>query len=347
MNHWEKYPGSKEPGYLFIKNGLLQGLLNSDSNANGHTDHRVVACAQEAHHFHVGGDGGRTCELSIAMHTAHGIGQTVGSGTCSHVIGVQSTAGAAAGSNGEVLLALLDALLLVGTCNGVLESGRVGGVTGDGNVNTFVTEDRNAFENVVCAVALDLCLVAVRVCLFINDSQFVGVEVIIGADIGEAVDSGNDECSVLAKTAEDNAEGLLANLVRGSCDTDSTFCSCEGFVTCEEAEALGFFAEKHCSEVAVAETNLAVFSYRTRDAECLKTDTDRCSSVSSLGAALLDCDSCAYGVCPLCVFEADGLGFFYDLVGVDALLVADFLHSSIEEMPYSLRQARIFASRLS
>jgi len=30
------------------------------------------------------------------VHTAHGIGHTVGSGTCSHIIGVQSTAGAAA-----------------------------------------------------------------------------------------------------------------------------------------------------------------------------------------------------------------------------------------------------------
>ena len=32
---------------------LLQAFLNSDSNAHGHTDHGVVACAQEAHHFHV------------------------------------------------------------------------------------------------------------------------------------------------------------------------------------------------------------------------------------------------------------------------------------------------------
>ena len=32
---------------------LLQGLLNSNSHGNGHADHGVVACAQEAHHFHV------------------------------------------------------------------------------------------------------------------------------------------------------------------------------------------------------------------------------------------------------------------------------------------------------
>jgi len=30
---------------------LLLGLLNSDSHGNGHADHGVVACAQEAHHL--------------------------------------------------------------------------------------------------------------------------------------------------------------------------------------------------------------------------------------------------------------------------------------------------------
>lgn len=32
---------------------LLQRLLNSNRHGNGHPDHGVVACAQEAHHFHV------------------------------------------------------------------------------------------------------------------------------------------------------------------------------------------------------------------------------------------------------------------------------------------------------
>ena len=32
---------------------LLQRLLNSNSNGNGHTDHGVVTCAQEAHHLNV------------------------------------------------------------------------------------------------------------------------------------------------------------------------------------------------------------------------------------------------------------------------------------------------------
>ncbi len=32
---------------------LLHCFLNRNSHGNGHADHRVVACAQEAHHFHV------------------------------------------------------------------------------------------------------------------------------------------------------------------------------------------------------------------------------------------------------------------------------------------------------
>ena len=32
---------------------LLAGLFNSNGHGNGHTDHGVVTCAQEAHHFHI------------------------------------------------------------------------------------------------------------------------------------------------------------------------------------------------------------------------------------------------------------------------------------------------------
>ena len=40
---------------LFGVKTLLQRLLNSNSHGNGHTDHGVVTCAQEAHHLNVGG----------------------------------------------------------------------------------------------------------------------------------------------------------------------------------------------------------------------------------------------------------------------------------------------------
>ena len=56
------------------------------------------------------------------MHTAQRVGQAVACGACSHVIGVQGTARAAAGSDGEVLLAVLDGPLLVGASNQMLEA---------------------------------------------------------------------------------------------------------------------------------------------------------------------------------------------------------------------------------
>ena len=139
------------------------GLRSSNSAGDSHTDHRVVAGADQTHHLDVSRDGGRTSELSIAVHTAHGVGQAVGSGACCHVVRVQGTARAAAGSNGEVLLAILDSPLLVGTGNQVLETGGVGGVTGDGNLNTLSLHDSNAFQNVVGAVALNSSALAVRV----------------------------------------------------------------------------------------------------------------------------------------------------------------------------------------
>ena len=74
------------------KDLALQSLFHSHSHGNGSADHGVVAHAQKAHHFHVGRHGGGTGELG------------------------------AAGGHGEVLLALLDALLLVGAGNRMLET---------------------------------------------------------------------------------------------------------------------------------------------------------------------------------------------------------------------------------
>ena len=104
------------------KDLALQSLFHSHSHGNGSADHGIVAHAQEAHHFNVGRHGGGTGKLSVGMHTAHGIGHAVGSGAGRHVVGIQGTTRAAAGGHGEVLLALLDALLLVGAGNGMLET---------------------------------------------------------------------------------------------------------------------------------------------------------------------------------------------------------------------------------
>src|SRR5699024_8955623 len=105
---------------------------------------------------------------------------------------MQGTAGAAAGSNGEILLALLHALLLVGACNRMLETGGVGGVSGDGNVNALFPHDRNALGYIIGAVAVYLCAQAVGVGLSPKLLHLAGVVIHLSLYICKSVDTGND-----------------------------------------------------------------------------------------------------------------------------------------------------------
>ena len=73
---------------------------------------------------------------------------------------MESTAGAAAGSNREVMNTVFNAPFLIGACNGMLEAGRVGGVAGDSNADLFKLHDCNALGNIVCAITSYLCSVA-------------------------------------------------------------------------------------------------------------------------------------------------------------------------------------------
>ena len=128
-------PESPDGGHhyeLCIAALALHGLFDSNSASDSSANHRVVAHADESHHLNVCRNRGRTCKLCIRVHSAHRIGHAVGCRACCHVVRVEGSARAAAGSNREVLLACIGALLLVGACNRVLETGRVGGVAGDG-----------------------------------------------------------------------------------------------------------------------------------------------------------------------------------------------------------------------
>ena len=107
--------------------GSAVDLRGGHGAGDGGADHGVVAHADQTHHLNVRGHGGGTGELSIAVHTAHAVGQAVAGGAGGHVVGVQGTAGAAAGGDGEVLLAVLDDPLLVGAGDQMLEAGGVGG----------------------------------------------------------------------------------------------------------------------------------------------------------------------------------------------------------------------------
>ena len=55
----------------------------------------------------------------------------------------------------KYLIAVFNAPLLVSAGNGMLETCRVGGVTGNGNAYVFELHYSNAFGNVVCTVALN------------------------------------------------------------------------------------------------------------------------------------------------------------------------------------------------
>ena len=84
---------------------LLLRILHSNGHGDGRANHGVVAHADQAHHLNVSRHGGGASELGVGVHTTQGVGHAVGGGAGSHVVGMQGTARAAAGSDGEVLLA--------------------------------------------------------------------------------------------------------------------------------------------------------------------------------------------------------------------------------------------------
>lgn len=72
------------------------------------------------------------------MNPPHGVGHGVAGMACGHVVGVQGTSRPAAGGYGEILLALLITLLLIGVRHRMLEAGGVGGVDGDGHNHSSI-----------------------------------------------------------------------------------------------------------------------------------------------------------------------------------------------------------------
>ena len=236
---------------------------------------------------------------------------------------MQGTAGAAAGSDGEVLLASQRALLEVGARNRVLEARRVGGVAGDGDVGILVPHDGNALADVVSTVAVDLGARTIGVGDGLHDLKLAREVVELGLDIGEAVDAGDDLGGVLAEAVQDNAQGLLAGLVGVVGDADGALSGGEGLVASEEGEALGVLAQQHGAQVAVAQADLAVLGNGAGHAEGLQADADGGSGIRRVGGVLLHSDGAAKGVGPLGVLKRDGLDVLGDLIGVETEIGAD------------------------
>ena len=73
----------------------------------------------------------------------------------------------------------------------------------------------------------------------------------------------------------------------------------------------------------MSETYFTVISYRTRNTECLKSDTDSLGSFSSVLAAFLQCDGCSYYISPFGILEADRLRVFASLIRIKTILLAN------------------------
>ena len=106
--------------------------------------------------------------------------------------------------NGEVFLSFFVAFFLVSTCNRMLETSRVCGVTCDRNVNAFFPHDGNTFRNAVSAVAVNFCTKSFRIRFTEYFFNFVLVWIILCLYICKSVDTGDDLSSVFSKTVQDN-----------------------------------------------------------------------------------------------------------------------------------------------
>ena len=232
---------------------------------------------------------------------------------------MQGAARTAAGSHGEVLLALLVAFLLVGAGYRVLEAGGVGGVPGDGDVHAFIPHDGHAFAHVVAAVHAHSGLRALGESLLLDDVQLARGIVELGLHVREAIDAGDDVRGILAEAVQADAQVLLADAVGGFGNADGAFSGGKGFMAGQEAEAFRFIAQEHGGQVAVAQAHLAVVRNGTGNAEGLETFTNGFGGVRSLRAALLDGDGGAHHVGPAGVFKRDGLDAVHDFANVDAL----------------------------
>ena len=90
----------------------------------------------------------------------------------------------------------------------------------------------------------------------------------------------------------------------------------------QEGEALGLVPEQHGAQVAVAQAHVALLGHRAGHAEGLQADADGLGGLGGGLHALLDGHGAAQGVGPAGVLKSDGLHALDDLIGVEALALA-------------------------
>ena len=171
----------------------------------------------------MGGHAGGTGELGIAVHAAHAVGKAVAGRASAHVVRVQGAAGAAAGGNTEILVAGFVGPLLISAGHQMLEAGGVGAVAGDGHLHALLLHNGNAFQHVVCAVAVYGGALASGERLFALDDQLAGLKVVIGLYISKAVDAADDVGGVFAQAVEVDPQRLVARFVGSFGNADGAF----------------------------------------------------------------------------------------------------------------------------
>ena len=115
---------------------------------------------------------------------------------------------------------------------------RLRGISDDRHIDLFQLHDRNAFQHVVCAVALHGSAVAVGVLDLLDDVQLTCFKIVIGLYVSKTVDAADDLCRVFAKAVQDDMKRLFAGLVCSAGNADSAFGGGKAFVPCKERKAL-------------------------------------------------------------------------------------------------------------
>ena len=142
----------------------------------------------------------------------------------------------------------------------------------------------------------------------------------------KTIDTGNHCCSIFAKAVQNYAQGLNSYFIGCLCNTDSALSSRKRFMACQEAEAIGFFAEQHGCQITVAKANFSLVSYRTGNAECLQADADSFGCISCFFAALFEGNCSTQCIGPNGIFKCDRLNGADDAVYIQAFFYSKSLH---------------------
>ena len=111
---------------------------------------------------------------------------------------MQRSACTATAGNGEIFLALFDTFLFVCACDRMLETGRIRGIAGNGNIHARLVHDGNTLAHIVRTVATHFRTFSLGIRNLTHDCKRSGIIIELCLHIGETVDPGNNLRCILA-----------------------------------------------------------------------------------------------------------------------------------------------------